>query len=65
MNRSIPPQEWIRDAQGLLLPDWLQRCAQNLPVHLAIKCGDVSWSFAELERQATRLARQFAAIGIG
>jgi o-succinylbenzoate---CoA ligase len=47
------------------LPDWLRRRAENLPSHLAMKCGAVSWSFAELDRQATRLARQFAALGIG
>src|SRR5690348_5856372 len=47
-----------------LLPNWLQQCAENIPNHLALKCGGVSWSFVELDRQATRLARQLAALDI-
>jgi O-succinylbenzoic acid--CoA ligase len=47
-----------------LLPDWLRRCAENTPTRLAITCSGVSWSFAELDRQATRLARQLATLGI-
>ena len=46
------------------LPDWLTRCAENRPGHLAVECGQVQWSFAELDRQATRLARQLATIGV-
>src|SRR5579859_5560815 len=47
-----------------LLPNWLRQCAENIPAHLALKCGDISWSFAELDRQATRLARQLATLNI-
>ncbi len=47
-----------------LLPNWLARCAENFPRHLAIRCGKVRWSFAELDQQATRLARQLAAAGV-
>ena len=46
------------------LPDWLARCAEDPPHHLAIQCGEVRWSFAELDQQVTRLARQLAAIGV-
>lgn len=46
------------------LPDWLAHQANNLPGHLAVQCGQVQWSFAELDRQATRLARQLATIGV-
>ncbi len=49
---------------GILLPDWLSRCAQNRPEHLAVQCEEVQWSFAELDRQATRLARQLATAGV-
>ena len=42
------------------LPDWLARCAENIPHHLAIQCGEVRWSFAELDQRVTRLARQLA-----
>ena len=47
-----------------LLPNWLLRAAENFPNHLAIKCGGVRWTFAQLDRQAIRLARQFAAAGV-
>lgn len=49
---------------GMLLPDWLGRCAQNNPEHLAVKCGPVSWSFADLDREATQMARQLASLGV-
>ncbi len=47
-----------------LLPNWLTRCAENFPAHLAVQHGSVRWTFADLERQATRLARQFANAGV-
>ena len=47
-----------------MLPDWLARCAENHPQYLAVQCEEVQWSFAELDRQATRLARQLAATGV-
>jgi O-succinylbenzoic acid--CoA ligase len=50
---------------GVFLPDWLLRCAESTPERLAIQCGQVCWSFAELARQADRLARQLAAAGVG
>jgi O-succinylbenzoic acid--CoA ligase len=47
------------------LPDWLTRCAQNRPEHLALQYGETRWSFAQLDREASRLARQLATLGIG
>ncbi len=52
------------NAPDTLLPDWLARCAQNFPEHLAVQCGQIQWTFAELDDQATRLARQLASIGV-
>ena len=46
------------------LPDWLAHQANSLLGHLAVQCGQVQWSFAELDRQATRLARQLASAGV-
>jgi O-succinylbenzoic acid--CoA ligase len=46
------------------LPDWLARCAANRPAHLALRCGATRWSFAELDRQVTRLAYALAAAGV-
>src|SRR5512147_3114902 len=48
---------------GMLLPDWLRRSAANHPNRLALRCGPVTWSFAELDRQATRFARKLATAG--
>ncbi len=48
-----------------LLPDWLTRCAQNQPQHLAIYYGETQWSFAQLDREASRLARQLATLHVG
>lgn len=47
-----------------VLPDWLTRCAENMPEHLAVRCGQAAWSFAELARQVKRLAGQLAAAGV-
>ena len=52
------------NTSNILLPDWLARCAENRPGHLAVQCDRVQWSFAELDRQATRLARQLATVGV-
>ncbi|GAC1462336.1 MAG: o-succinylbenzoate--CoA ligase [Ktedonobacteraceae bacterium] len=48
-----------------LLPDWLTRCAQNRPQHLAVQYGETLWSFTQLDREASHLARQFATLHIG
>lgn len=47
-----------------LLPDWLTRCRENMPDHLAVQCEQTRWSFAELARQAGQLAGQLAAAGV-
>ncbi len=46
------------------LPNWLARCARNIPGHLAVQSGQVQWNFAELDHRATRLARQLATAGV-
>jgi o-succinylbenzoate---CoA ligase len=52
------------NATHTFLPDWLTRCAENRPGHLAVQCGQAQWSFAGLDRQATRQARQLATLGV-
>ncbi len=47
-----------------ILPNWLARCAGNTPDRLAVKQGAVQWNFAELHRQAQRLARQLASLAV-
>ena len=53
-----------QNGASLQLSDWLTRCAENAPERLAVQCGQVRWSFAELARQAERLARQLASAGV-
>ncbi|MBX5449432.1 o-succinylbenzoate--CoA ligase [Thermogemmatispora sp.] len=60
MSVDLPPSQ----ASSQLIPDWLQRCAENRPQHLAVQSGAVRWSFAELAQQAMRLAEQLAALGV-
>ncbi len=48
----------------MFLPDWLSRAAANFPDKLAVRCGGVDWTFAELERQATAMARHLASLGV-
>ena len=48
-----------------LLPDWLTRCAQNRPQHLAVQYEETQWSFAQLDHKVTHLARQLATLYIG
>ena len=52
------------NSSHILLPDWLARCAVNRPERLAVQDDNERWSFAELDRHATRLARQLAALGV-
>ncbi len=52
------------NASDIFLPDWLTRCAENHPQRLAVQCENVQWSFAELDRQASRIARQLATSGV-
>ncbi len=51
-------------SSNTLLPDWLTRCAQNRPEHLAVQYEKTQWSFAQLDREVSRLARQFASIHV-
>src|SRR6185437_7322255 len=48
-----------------LLPDWLTRCAENVPEHLAVQYEQTRWSFAELAQQTEQLAEQLATAGVG
>jgi O-succinylbenzoic acid--CoA ligase len=48
----------------MLLTDWLARAAANYPDKLAVRCGGVDWTFAELDHQATKMARYLATLGV-
>ncbi len=49
---------------SFLMPDWLACSAKHSPERLAIQYGTVQWSFAELNLQVTRMARQLATAGV-
>ncbi len=46
------------------LPDWLARSAGSFPRRLAVQDGQTGWSFADLDRAASRTARQLATLGV-
>ncbi|HCI80161.1 MAG TPA: o-succinylbenzoate--CoA ligase [Ktedonobacter sp.] len=48
----------------ILLPDWLTRCAENRPAHIALSDGMTRWSFAELNARVTQWARRLATVGV-
>ena len=52
------------NTSDIFLPDWLTRCAENRPQHLAVQYEQQQLNFAELDRQATKLARQLATLGV-
>ncbi len=54
----------MKSSTSPLLPDWLTRCTENMPDHLAVQCEHTRWTFAELARQAGRLAGQLAEAGV-
>jgi O-succinylbenzoic acid--CoA ligase len=56
--------DYAVNVTGTVLSDWLKRCAENTPARLALKSGEMRWTFAELDRQADHLARQLATLGI-
>src|ERR1051325_7238795 len=47
------------------LGDLLRRTAARLPSKTAVICGEVTWSYAELDRITNRFAHGLAARGVG
>lgn len=47
------------------IPEWLRRRAQISPDRLAVTDGELSYTFAELDRAVDRAAARLAALGIG
>jgi O-succinylbenzoic acid--CoA ligase len=46
------------------LHDWLAHRAATTPARTALIVGDQKWSYAELDAEATRMARQLAGLGV-
>ncbi|HLI07620.1 MAG TPA: o-succinylbenzoate--CoA ligase [Ktedonobacteraceae bacterium] len=53
-----------KPSPSIFLPDWLGRCAENNPEQMAVQCEQERWSFAELDRRVTELARRLATLGV-
>ena len=47
------------------LPDWLAHRATTTPERVALVAADRSWTFAQLDAEATRTARRLATLGVG
>ncbi|MFD7406981.1 amino acid adenylation domain-containing protein [Streptomyces sp. NPDC059866] len=50
---------------GALVPELTARCAVTSPVAVAVRCGEVALTYAELEARANRLARYLVTLGVG
>ncbi|HRC55864.1 MAG TPA: amino acid adenylation domain-containing protein, partial [Kofleriaceae bacterium] len=54
-----------RELSDELYPELFERQARHTPGALAVACGEQSLSYAELEREANRVARWLIAAGVG
>ncbi|MEY9105447.1 fatty-acyl-CoA synthase [Bradyrhizobium yuanmingense] len=55
----------ISKAREHSIGDLLRRSAGREPNKLAVSCGDVSWSFAEMDAICNRLGRGLLGLGVG
>ncbi len=47
------------------LPDWVTHRARTAPASEALRVGDRTWSYEQLDAEVTRLARRLASLGVG
>ncbi|MGW3730270.1 condensation domain-containing protein, partial [Streptomyces sp. NPDC000851] len=50
---------------GALVPELIARCAVTSPLAVAVRCGEVALTYAELEQRVDRLARYLVTLGVG
>ncbi|MBP6381417.1 MAG: acyl-CoA synthetase [Pseudomonadales bacterium] len=55
----------VSSARRQTLGDLLRRSARRAPGRTALACGDVHWSYSELDSVVDRLARGLRGIGVG
>jgi len=55
----------IQKAREHSIGDLLRRCAHRHPNKTAVICGDVGWTFAEMDATCNRLGRGLLGLGVG
>src|SRR5262245_34558288 len=67
-ERRMLLRDWndtARNVPEVTLPELFEAQAARAPGALAVACGDVALSYAELDERAGRLARHLASLGAG
>jgi nonribosomal peptide synthetase DhbF len=67
-ERELVTVRWndtARDVPALALPELFAAQAARTPDAVAVVCGGVSWSYAELDARSSRLARYLVGLGAG
>jgi nonribosomal peptide synthetase DhbF len=67
-ERELVTAGWndtARDVPGVVLPGLFAAQAARTPGAVAVVCGGVSWSYAELDARSSRLARYLVGLGAG
>jgi nonribosomal peptide synthetase DhbF len=67
-ERELVVSGWndtARDVPAVVLPELFAAQAARTPGAVAVECGGVSWSYAELDARSSRLARYLVGLGAG
>jgi fatty-acyl-CoA synthase len=64
MDRALTGAATDRSAHAVGLHEWLSRRAGRVPNRPALSCGDVCWSYGELQRRIEAMSAVLAAGGV-
>ena len=68
VERELVISGWndtARDVPAVVLPELFAAQVARAPDAVAVECGGVSWSYAELDARSSRLARYLVGLGAG